>query len=150
MKSPSYLKKPAYLIFLFLLAASCLGCNSGSSDIPDLGSVSGLVTLNGEPLPFATVTFWPISGGRTSFGVSNEAGHYELTYQGDLQGAKIGPCRVFVTTQSEDIYDDETGETLIRASQKELVPQKYNDNSELKFVVEAGPNIANFELEGSR
>lgn len=55
-----------------------------------------------------------------------------------------------MTTQAEDIYDDETGETLIRVSQKELVPQKYNDNSELKFIVEAGQNIANFELEGSR
>lgn len=43
------------------------GCGSGVA-LPELGTVSGVVTLDGKPLPGVTVKFVPANG-RTSSGL---------------------------------------------------------------------------------
>jgi hypothetical protein len=52
-------------LFCLSTLSLCLtvGCgDSAGSDQPDLGTVSGVVTMDGKPLPAVTVTFTPTEG----------------------------------------------------------------------------------------
>ena len=113
-----------------LLAAG--GCG-GSSDRPELGQVEGTVTLDGNALAGATITFQPQQG-KASRGVTDAQGHYVLTYLRDIRGAAIGPHTVAITTATE-------------ASPQEKLPARYNRKTELKKEVAAGPNTIDFPLE---
>ena len=118
-----------------LLAAGCGG--GGAGDQPELGQVSGVVTLDGQPLPNATVEFSPEQG-RPSIGKTDEEGHYELQYTQDETGAKIGPHKVRIRT-----FDYATPDAA------ERVPAKYNEQTELTADVTPGSNTIPFELESN-
>lgn len=119
-----------------MLCLCCTGCGEGTpSDTPDLGRVSGIVTLDGNPLANVTVTFEPETG-KPSFGGTDESGHYELVYSKSEQGAKIGQHTVRVTTPTEGPED----------AGKDPIPAKYNTKSTLKKEVKAGTNEVNLEL----
>lgn len=78
----------------------------GKPRLPELGYVTGTVTLDGSPATGATVYFAPVeqsvdSGGkkiipRTSFGLVNEKGEYRMMYQEGIPGVTVGKCRVWV------------------------------------------------------
>lgn len=130
------------LIFMGLLMT---GCYSSVGDRPELGEVTGVVTLDGRPLPNANVMFHPNSeeGGRRSIGVTDESGRYELMYmQGadTVYGAKLGDHIVAISTQRDE--DDPKG------GSKESVSNRYRGrDSELKATVKKGRNDdVNFEL----
>lgn len=133
-----------FLVFLLGIVA---GCSRNPSDMPELGLVSGIVTMNSEPLAHATVAFWPTSGGRTSTGVTDEKGFYELVYIRSIKGAKLGVNKVSVTTESEPIYDEESGINVVRGPRSETVPKKYRgEASTLEFDVKPGKNTYDIEL----
>lgn len=112
------------------------GCGGGApSDSPELGTVTGVVTLNGNPLPNVSVTFQPEEG-KPSFGGTNDAGVYELVYSKDANGAKIGQHTVRITTPTEGPED--VG--------KDPIPAQYNTKSTLKKEVKAGANQIDFDL----
>ncbi|MCA9015149.1 MAG: hypothetical protein KDA74_06495 [Planctomycetaceae bacterium] len=118
-----------------MLSLCCAGCGEGTpSDTPDLGRVSGTVTMDGKPLANVAVTFEPETG-KPSFGRTDESGHYELVYKNE-QGAKVGQHTVRVTTPTEGPED--TG--------KDPIPAKYNTKSTLKKEVKQGANEINLEL----
>ena len=79
---------------------------SGCGGDPNVATVSGLVTLDGEPLDRVSVLFQPEKGGRPSFGVTDEQGRYKLTYSRTQKGASVGSCIVKVTKLS-DVGDDD-------------------------------------------
>ena len=120
-----------------ILGISTFGCGD-SGDMPEVGEVSGTVMLDGNPLPNANVLFYPTQGGRSSRAVTDESGAYTLSYNGTVQGAKVGPHVVSVSTQDDD---DES------ESSEEIVPEKYRKNSVLKFDVAAGENSIDLALE---
>lgn len=119
-----------------------VGCGGGGD--PDVVRVSGIVTMDGKPLPNATVLF--VSGqGRPSGAITNEQGHYELNYTGDQKGARVGNNRVQITTAQGP---SETMEGEPVPPVPEIVPVKYNERSELEFEVKAdGNNVADFNLK---
>ncbi|MEW4531444.1 MAG: hypothetical protein ACF8PG_17935 [Maioricimonas sp. JB045] len=131
----------AWLLVTGLLLIG-VGC-SGSSDAPDLGRVSGTVTLNGEPLADATVVFVP-ERGRSSIAVTDASGQYSLQYTNDKSGAIIGQHTVRITTGKEG-FEGEGGEG--RQAQAERVPPHYNTVSELKEEVTSGSNTIDFDLK---
>ncbi|WP_437222196.1 carboxypeptidase-like regulatory domain-containing protein [Planctomicrobium sp. SH661] len=120
--------------------AMTLGCGS-NADIPELGRVSGTVTLDGQPLPEATVSFNPVENGRSSMATTDSQGHYELSYTLESKGALIGQYNVHVSTfqQGGDDPGDPPGVP-------EKVPQKYNKPGLLVKDVLAGTNVINIEL----
>lgn len=81
------------------LALVCAGCG-GSSGVT-LAPVSGFVTFYGRPVR-AEILFEPEvpvnqkSGGRASTAISDNRGHYVLSYTQRERGATIGPHRVIV------------------------------------------------------
>ena len=108
-----------------------IGC--GRSDLPDLGTVQGKVTMDGQPLAGAIVMFQPASG-RPAFGNTDESGYYELKFTDDADGTVVGPNSVRIFWP-----DGEPG--------SKPIPAKYNSKSDLKQEVAAGSNTFDFTLD---
>lgn len=114
----------------FVLAAS-VGC-SDSADQPDLGLVSGKVTLNGSPLCGVAVTFRP-DDGRPAMGTTDAEGNYKLTYIRDTLGCKVGHNRVEIGNSEESGEDHELegeleGDAVSQTPKKAAaeIPARYN------------------------
>lgn len=112
-----------------------MGCAPG-----DIGTVEGVVTLDGQPLPNATLEFYPDAGGGFSAGITDDQGHYELHFGRDDMGAVIGEHLIQIRTA-------ELGGGDYGSSEPERVPAKYNNQSELRRAVEAGHNVLDFDLD---
>ncbi len=128
------------IAFLFaVLVALAGGCSS--EKVPGLGQVTGTVTLDGKPVPDASVMFAAAKPGESSsVGKTDANGNYELYYSRGHKGATIGEHEVYITT-----YQPGTDESP--QPKKETIPVKYNGKSELKETVKRGKNTINFELK---
>lgn len=118
------------LILAFGLVTSA-GC-FGVSDQPELGRVTGTVTLDGKPLAGLIVNFQPESG-RAATAETDTQGYYDLVYIYGSNGAKVGKNAV-----SFRWPDGSEG--------KKPIPAKYAGKSELTADVKAGNNDLNWEL----
>jgi hypothetical protein len=77
-----------------------------STDLPELGRVSGVVTRSGAPLPNAQITFMPLDiRASSATAITDEAGEYTLYYQEGVPGAVVGKNRVFVEALDERGHD---------------------------------------------
>ena len=119
------------LLFTILLLAAISGCGG---DRPPLGTVSGVVTLDGAPLADACVVFEPVEPGRMSMGWTNAKGEYRLVYIRDEEGAKVGPHYVRITTANPE------------AGKPELLPAGYHVQTTLRRDVKASRNEFDFTL----
>ncbi len=122
----------------FLAMASAVflpGCGAGG-DLPDLGEVKGVVTLDAQPLSGAQVQFLPQSG-RPSVAETGADGSYRLRYTTDEYGAVVGSHTVKINTAVDGRDDPST----------EKVPARYNAESELTADVQPGSNEINFDLQ---
>jgi hypothetical protein len=116
-----------------LIVVSALLLAACAADGPELGSVSGTVKMDGQPVPHAQLSFEPEGPGRAATGLANEKGEYTLEYSPTAEGALVGPVIVRIST--------------LTADRPETIPPKYNSKSELKRQVESGSNQFDFELE---
>ncbi len=127
------------LAVIVLLGWTASSMFAGKSLVPELGKVTGIVRLNGEPLTGVQVEFHPIRSPRdkldkspkagASMGMTDDSGKYELTYDKDHQGAAVGLCRVVVVGLG-----------------RKAVPKKYSDR-ESKFEKEVKPGRQEIPLE---
>src|SRR4051794_29904017 len=113
------------------------GCGRGEFE---LAPVSGRVTLNGDPLPKAMVSFEPSTtaaeAGPGSTGETDEQGRFSLTTVDGRRGAVVGDHRVVISTlkyagnrsDSANVKRDE-----ILAPEK--VPTSYSAEGKLTFKV---------------
>nr|MCH9791837.1 carboxypeptidase-like regulatory domain-containing protein [Planctomycetota bacterium] len=93
------------LITSVILCLTLSGCSGAENDQPDLGLVNGVVTLDGQPLSGASISFLPDSG-RTASARTDANGYYELTYIRDTLGCKLGQNKVVITTLIDNVEDD--------------------------------------------
>lgn len=121
MKKISFEKK---IVCCLLVLAGLTGCSGGES-LPDLATVTGTVSLDGNPLPSANVLFQPQQG-TTAFAMTDENGKFELMYNQDVTGATPGSYTVKI---SKEKNPEEPG--------NELLPAKYNEQSTLTADVKA-------------
>ena len=77
------------------------GCSSNSVVYPEVATVVGVVTLDGQSLEKATITFVP-EAGRSSSGVTDSSGKYSLHYTGTIRGAMLGTHRVMIKKMVPD------------------------------------------------
>ncbi|EAQ80727.1 hypothetical protein DSM3645_11941 [Blastopirellula marina DSM 3645] len=118
-----------------------LGC--GPRGDKEIVEVEGTITLDGQPLPGATVLFVP-GKSRPSGGRTDENGHYELHYTDRQKGARIGLNRVQITTAQGP---SETADGQPIAAIAERIPAQYNAASTLQFNVSGDQaNVADFDL----
>ncbi|QDV74799.1 carboxypeptidase-like regulatory domain-containing protein [Botrimarina mediterranea] len=140
------------LAFVALLLSSVLlpGCGSGDFRMAD---VSGVVTLDGEPLSNARVQFQPqrsgesIVVGPTSFGTTDSTGRYSLSTRKHGKGAVVGTHRVSVSTFDQRLVDPQNSDR-VETLEEERVPARYRAPTELVFdVPRSGSAEANFDLQ---
>jgi hypothetical protein len=138
-----------------LVCLASLGCNQGAK----LGSVTGQVTMDGQPLANVLVTFTPAEAGRTATGKTDASGKYELICL-DRKGAPVGKHKVSVTTlqeaasvaemssDSEEYMKQATGQAgdYNTAKVEEPIPARYNSQTEFVKEVKAGSNVIDLEL----
>jgi hypothetical protein len=115
-----------------LLMMATAGCGSSG---PQVAPVHGRVTLDGQPLANADITFQPEGAQRASIGRTNNEGRYELAYKLGQTGAIVGKHTVNV----------EVSEELVRNPPP--IPERYASKSELHPEVKPGDNEINFELK---
>lgn len=121
-----------------------VGCSGGPGDTPPIGTVSGIVLLDGKPVPNASIMFKPLSGGRVSSAVSDDQGNYTLQYRNNMPGAKVDRHRVSVWTGKEaEGFPDMEGYV---PPAKETIPAKYRGTSELEVDVLDGDNTIPLDL----
>ena len=126
-------------VLLFGLAVS-IGC---SKSVENVSEVNGKVTLDGQPLPNASVQFIRTDRSSTSSGMTNANGEYELYFAGDTKGAENGDHEVKISSYRAANPDREPPTERV----PEKVPAKYNVQTELKATVKDGNNKIDFDLK---
>jgi len=129
------------VVLFFAVSTLLAGCTPTAEDQPDTAKVTGLVVLEGDPVEGAVVTFAPESG-RPSTGITDSQGKFELAYNPETMGAKIGKHTVRISTQR--YVENADGSTT---EMKETIPAKYNTASTLTVEVKAGENDFPFALD---
>ncbi|MEQ8849952.1 hypothetical protein [Botrimarina sp.] len=122
--------------------AACVGCG------PEVGPVSGVVTLDGKPVPEAKVQFMPLPQPdhpevtkMVGLGKTDADGRYSLTIFEGPEGAVVGENRVWISTAVED--EKNTSKLLA----PERIPYAYNVQSKLTYdVPPGGTDQADFNL----
>lgn len=128
----------------------CSGC--GGSSIQKT-SVSGKVTLNGEPIELGQITFTPSAeGGSNSSGAASgeiKAGAYSISAS---EGPMVGKHSVSITASRK------TGQQVAAAMPapegtmidvtEDYIPYKYNFETTLTAELTSGENTKDFALEG--
>jgi hypothetical protein len=148
--------------FIFCALALCViltGCSPSGSRIKT-EYVEGTVSVDGTPLPEATITFSPAAeGGESASGYSDTNGKYTLSStNGDTgKGAVAGDYKVTVSKVAVTVLekgdpkakkDPRTGEELLTQTEQ-LAHNVYlkADTTPLKVTVAKGKNKLDLELK---
>ena len=131
-----------------MLALVCLGCGDGSS----LVSVTGKVTLDGEPLPGADVSFRPNGKGETAYATTAQDGSFSLQTIRQKPGAAPGTYRVTVSKVESPEYEGKSDTMPIDLDPRKyqstwLTPKRYSNPETSGFKVRVTEGMAPVELE---
>lgn len=137
----------ANLLFVAVITIfGSFGCSGKQvGDLPPLGTVSGVITLNDQPLANAFVTFVPVQNGRPSSAMTDSNGYYSLSYDATHRGAAVGRHLVSIKTEIAAEYNE--GQLIPGTGINELVPAKYRSSSPLEVEVTAGDNRLDIPLQ---
>ncbi|TWT86660.1 hypothetical protein Mal64_34890 [Pseudobythopirellula maris] len=124
-----------------LLALMTAGCGG-----PYDATVYGAVTLDGQPLPSGTVSFFPTSDGPTAYSRIDDSGMYQIR-TGREKGLPPGEYAVTVVAREKPTVDQSNSGGPPPAGRM-LTPQRYRnrDQSGLVYTVEPGANQIDLEL----
>jgi len=122
-----------------VVCAMLAGCGGpGYKLVP----VSGKVTLNGEPVPEAHVSFEPRAVGPGCYARTDAEGRFTLqSVLDDKPGAVPGTHVVRITTARASDPSDDAAEMV-----GEVAPQRFLDGSESFEVPPEGTDRADFDL----
>ncbi len=121
---------------LVLILAVAAGCQSRPAGMPELAPVSGVVTLDGKPLPNVLVVLRSQQGA-VSMSTTDATGRYESKYLSRFPGAGLGPTSVEITGIPASAEDP---------TPSVVVPAKYNTATTLSVDVQKTPNTFDFQL----
>jgi hypothetical protein len=146
MTSVNYLRTKAGLALALCATLAVVG--SGCGGAYD-ASVSGEVTLDGNPVPRGTVTFSPTQGGPTAYGQIEEDGDYYVQ-TGTESGLPVGEYQVTVVAEEPPAVT-RTAAGGPPPSGKSITPEWYRlkDSSGLKYTVESGSNRIDLKLSST-
>ena len=124
------------LLFLLLPAFLAPGCSE-----PTEGEVSGTVIVDGEPAN-GSIGFIPVDGLSSTSGAAIKDGKYTaIVPLGEMKvqiraNKKVGETRIYNTPDSP-----------IQTILAEVLPPKYNDETELRLDVKPGKNQQDYDLK---
>ncbi|RUL88121.1 hypothetical protein [Tautonia sociabilis] len=141
--------RAAFRRALVAVAASVLSAGCGGGDGLNRMPVRGNITFEGEPLAEGTIQFYPEQTNTDSItgGSLIEGGSYSIPR---AEGLVPGRYQVRISSPSDEmtVEEDEAMPGLGPIYPRDLIPSKYNVESELRVeVTEDGPNEFDFALE---
>lgn len=146
---------------ILLTTAALVGCGPPTADYSkvDLVPVSGTVTLDGQPLAGAVITFENPDNEMFAYALTDASGGYELQFDSVKKGCTPGSKIVRISTtrsipgltpDAGEVGDDEGAEEEEGAARvprrEERVPTAYNRESSLRVEVSSGSRRHNFDL----
>lgn len=147
--------QPLLFPITLTLFVSLAGCSTGPrtdySQV-ELVQVYGNVTLDGRPLPDAVVTFTDLADGTFSFAMTDANGGYTLRFDSVKLGCTPGTKKVEISTRRRLLglnVNEEEGDPDEKKPAGELVPARYNKDTELKVEVSATSRNHDFALTSS-
>jgi len=129
----------AAAIALCVLTGPLTGCNRG----PTVGKVSGDVTFEGAPLKNGRILFTPIDGQSQPGGATITDGKFVAEVPVANMKVQINANQVI---GKQPAYEGVPNSPMIDIV-KELIPKRYNDQSELTLDVKPGPQAVKYELK---
>lgn len=118
---------------LFAMAALLAVSGCGGVEPKDgLVRAYGYVTLDGEPLSDAQVTFDHPNEAET-FGRTDSSGYYDVWFTRSQRGAFAGPNAVWFTTRDPDLGTEEVVPKQYRSGQSALSVDVTEDGSPYNF-----------------
>lgn len=119
------------------------GCDSaGNSGSATGGTVTGNVTLDGQPLTLGLVNFYPVAGGPSALGPITKDGTYKMQIGNDVS---IPAGEYLVTVEASESAPLEAGpggSPKPPRPGKRITPDKYakRETTDLRVTVKAGSN----------
>ena len=122
------------------LGAVCLaaGCSTG----PAVGTVTGDVTFDGQPVKDGRISFTPLDGQGATGGASIVDGKFKADVPVNKMKVAINGNKVIGKRKAYD-----TPESPWEDDVAELLPAKYHVNSELILEVKRGAQDVKYELK---
>ncbi|MDR3232137.1 MAG: hypothetical protein LBT46_00460 [Planctomycetaceae bacterium] len=138
--------KHIIIITLLIVTLSIAGC--GQRGLKGLSKVSGTITLNGQPLEGATISFSPQTPDtRGAAALSGAGGNFQVTTLHSNDGVQPGEYLISVSKiESEGILPAaevrRIGAKNYHPQRTQMVPEKYlkAETSDLKITVRKGRN----------
>ena len=134
MPRPLCLVSAAYLMLGVALISGC-----GGSQIPQC-TVTGKVTVDGQPVETGSIVFEPVAGDTPSGGGEIKAGTYSAVVPRGSHKVRINAPKVIGEKPSYG-----PGSPPVK-TYAESLPAKYNANTELKFDADGSSATKDFEL----
>jgi hypothetical protein len=140
--------------FLTALVVSLLLAGCGDSG-PEMAPVSGIVTVDGQPVANAAVMFVPEAGGRPATGLTDAEGKFSLETLKPGDGALVGKHKVTVTgvkTTGVQATEDGLSGSVDPGQVREewFVPQKYSKPDTSGLTQEVTQGMPPVELKLSK
>jgi len=154
------------MLMLCVVACTALlhGCSSQKTDYEQLGlvDVTGTVSVDGEPIDGAVITFEDAETGSQSYGLTDTSGSYRLWFNSEKHGIMQGEKKVMVSTTKKVLglnADEEGGESdpeggegeegaNASAPDQEKIPEAYTGkNSALHVWVDLSSTTIDFDLK---
>ncbi len=126
----------AWILWVVLLTLA-----AGCGEPPTTAVVEGTVTVDGTPAEMGSIAFFPTDGKSATSGAALENGKYKA--QVPFGEVKV-EVRVNKVVGQQRLYD--TPDSPVQPILAEVLPPKYNDQTELTMIVEPGVNQQNFDL----
>lgn len=123
-----------------LAAGVCLVAGCGGED--KLPQVTGAVTINGKPVERGSISFIPIGGQGPTTGAEIVAGKYTSAAPPGESKVEIRVPRI---VGKKKLY--ETADSPVQDIMQEVLPEKFNEKSELRFTPQESMNEKNWDLE---
>ncbi len=120
------------------MIALLAGCSSGD---PNFSEVSGTVIVDGQPIKEGNITFVSVSGNAPSAGGVITDGKYAAKVHIGSTKVEIRASKV---VGQKKVYD--TPDSPMRDIMEEMLPAKYNEQTELTLEVEPGSTVKDFDL----
>jgi hypothetical protein len=128
--------KAAGQILILIACIALVGCSRS-----DMGIVTGSVTVDGEPAKVGAISFFAVDGRAPTAGAPIVDGQFKAQVNPGLCMVQI---RVSKVVGKKKIYD--TPNSPVREVWAEVLPAKYNDNTQLKLDVKRGENQQEYAL----
>lgn len=127
----------AGVLRLLLCTITLVGCSRSN-----LATVTGSVTVDGEPAKVGAISFFAVDGQSPTAGAPIVDGKFKAQVSPGLCTVQI---RVSKIVGKKKIYD--TPDSPVREVWAEVLPPKYNDDSQLQLEVKPGANTRDYHLK---